>query len=291
MSLPGSIGAWGKELIRAVELARIAGTEVVRLRSGELSVEMKPGDEPVTVADRRASELIVAGLSASFPEDALISEELPATSEQLAKPRVWLVDPIDGTKDFIRGSDGFAVMIGLCVAQRPIVGVVFQPTSGRLFAAAPARGAWMELPDGAIAALAVSTIADVGAIRLVASRPPLIDATGAQSLWSITALVTGVSILLSEATNNTATATLMLPLTLSLAAAAGVPPGPPALGATLGASFGFMLPISTAPNAMAYGTGQVTVRQMLRTGVMFDVVGFGIIVGGLRVLCPLLGLA
>lgn len=119
----------------------------------------------------------------------------------------------------------------------------------------------------------------------------LVDATGAQSLWSITALVTGVSILLSEATNNTATATLMLPLTLSLAAAAGVPPGPPALGATLGASFGFMLPISTAPNAMAYGTGQVTVRQMLRTGVMFDVVGFGIIVGGLRVLCPLLGLA
>src|SRR5205814_4438110 len=77
VSLPGSVGAWGKELVRAVELARIAGTEVVRLRTGDLTVEMKPGDEPVTVADRRASELIVEGLLASFPDDALISEELP----------------------------------------------------------------------------------------------------------------------------------------------------------------------------------------------------------------------
>jgi len=118
----------------------------------------------------------------------------------------------------------------------------------------------------------------------------LVAATGAESLWGITALATGTAILLSEATNNTATATLMLPLTLSLAAAAGVPPGPPALGATLGASFGFMLPISTAPNAMAYGTGQVTVRQMLSAGVVFDVLGFIVIVAGLRLLCPLVGL-
>ena len=70
---------------------------------------------------------------------------------------------------------------------------------------------------------------------------------------------------------------LMLPMTLSLAAAAGVSPIPPALGATIGASWGFMLPISTAPNAMAYGTGQVTVRQVVSAGVAFDVLGFGII--------------
>ena len=62
------------------------------------------------------------------------------------------------------------------------------------------------------------------------------------------------------------------------------------LGATLGASFGFMMPISTAPNAMAYATGAVTIRQMFMTGVLFDVVGFIVIVAGLRLLCPLLGL-
>jgi 3'(2'), 5'-bisphosphate nucleotidase len=168
VSLPGAAGAWGKELLRAVELARIAGTEVVRLRSGELTVEMKPGDEPVTVADRRASELIVEGLSASFPGDALISEELPATSETLANPRVWLVDPIDGTKDFIRGGDGFAVMIGLAIDGVPSVGVVHQPTIDRTFFVTPDAGAYVAR-GGDVTPLAVSDVATAGAARLVAS--------------------------------------------------------------------------------------------------------------------------
>jgi sodium-dependent dicarboxylate transporter 2/3/5 len=119
----------------------------------------------------------------------------------------------------------------------------------------------------------------------------LVETTGTQSLWAITALAIGASILLSEMTNNTATSNLMLPLVISLAQAAGVPVAPPALGATLGASFGFMLPISTAPNAMAYGTGQVTVPEMIRAGFVFDVLGFLVILAGLRLLCPLLGLA
>lgn len=168
MLLPGEHGAYGKELVRALELARIAGTEVVRLRRGELTVEMKPGDEPVTVADRRASELIVEGLLASFPDDALISEELPATGDQLAAPRVWLVDPIDGTKDFIRGGDGFAVMIGLCVAGVPTFGVVHQPTIDRTFFVTPDGGAHM-LRAGELSPLAVSTVATAAEARLVAS--------------------------------------------------------------------------------------------------------------------------
>lgn len=168
MSLPGSVGAWGKELVRAVELARIAGTEVVRLRTGDLTVEMKPGDEPVTVADRRASELIVEGLLASFPDDALISEELPATAETLAKPRVWLVDPIDGTKDFIRGGDGFAVMIGLAIDGVPAVGVVHQPTIDRTFFVTPDAGAFVS-KAGEVSPLSVSDVAKAGDARLVAS--------------------------------------------------------------------------------------------------------------------------
>jgi sodium-dependent dicarboxylate transporter 2/3/5 len=118
----------------------------------------------------------------------------------------------------------------------------------------------------------------------------LVAATGADSTWTLTALVTGVAILLSEATSNTATATLMAPLAVSLAQAAHVSPVPAALGATLGASFGFMLPISTGPNAMAYATGLVRVRQMMRAGVAFDLLGFVIIIGGLRLLMPVCGL-
>jgi sodium-dependent dicarboxylate transporter 2/3/5 len=117
----------------------------------------------------------------------------------------------------------------------------------------------------------------------------LVSATGADSTWALTALVTAIAILLSEAASNTATATLIAPLAISLAEASGASPLPPVLGATLGASYGFMLPISTAPNAMAYSTGFVRVPTMMRTGIFFDVVGFAVIVGGLRLLAPLFG--
>lgn len=119
----------------------------------------------------------------------------------------------------------------------------------------------------------------------------LVDATGARSTWAIVALVTAASIVLSEATSNTATATLMVPLAAGLADATGAAVVPAVLGATIGSSFGFMMPISTAPNAMAYGSGKVSMVQMIRAGVVFDVLGFVVVVAGLRVLCPLLGLS
>lgn len=182
MGLPGEHGVLGRELTRAVELARQAGAEVVRLRRGELDVELKAGDEPVTIADRRASELIVQGLAATFPADPLISEELPASAGLLGAPRVWLIDPIDGTKDFIRGEDGFSVMIGLVIAGRPAMGVVHQPTLDRTFFATPDGGA--HVATGArVEPLAVSDVAAAGAARLVASashRAPALDRVKAE---------------------------------------------------------------------------------------------------------------
>jgi len=119
----------------------------------------------------------------------------------------------------------------------------------------------------------------------------LVDATGASSTWAITALVTATAIILSEATSNTATASMMAPLAGALATAAGAAPIPAVLGATMGASFGFMMPISTAPNALAYATGRVSVMQMVKAGIVFDVVGFVLILAALRIVCPLLGWA
>jgi 3'(2'), 5'-bisphosphate nucleotidase len=157
-----------EELEVAIDLARAAGAEVVKLRdSGALDVEMKAGNEPVTIADRAASTLIVAGLAARFPADPVISEELPPAPGALGSPRLWLVDPIDGTKDFIRGSDGFSVMIGLVVAGRPVLGVVHQPMLGRTFFASLAGG-FVE-QAGARTPLAVSTVAAAGEARLVIS--------------------------------------------------------------------------------------------------------------------------
>jgi sodium-dependent dicarboxylate transporter 2/3/5 len=114
---------------------------------------------------------------------------------------------------------------------------------------------------------------------------------GLSSLWTLTALSIALAIVLSEATSNTAAATMMVPTVVALARTTGVDPLPPALGACIGASFGFMLPVSTAPNAIVYGSGLVSIPSMIRAGVLFDVLGFGIIFVGLRVLYPLLELA
>jgi len=158
-----------RELAVAMELARRAGAEVWRIqKGGELGVEMKPGDEPVTVADRIASEMIVAGLAEAFPDDPVISEELPPAEGALGSPRLWLIDPVDGTKDFIRGSDGYAVMIGLVRDGRPTVGVVHIPAQDRTYWGTP-DGAWLRLA-GKETRLAVSTIATAAEARLVASK-------------------------------------------------------------------------------------------------------------------------
>lgn len=119
----------------------------------------------------------------------------------------------------------------------------------------------------------------------------LVDATGASTTWTITALVTGIAIVLSEATSNTATANFVVPLAGALAESAGAAPVPCILGATIGASFGFMMPISTAPNALAFATKRVRIGEMVRAGIVFDVIGFVLIVAMLRVLCPLFGWA
>ena len=157
-----------RELASAIELARLAGAEAARMQRGELGIEMKPGDEPVTLADRRASELIVAGLAEAFPSDPIISEELPPAPGALGAPRFWLVDPIDGTKDFIRGEDGYSVMIGLVCDGVPTVGVVYQPVVDRLYYGTPAGA--MLVAGGETRRLAVSDVAAAADIRLVASK-------------------------------------------------------------------------------------------------------------------------
>lgn len=113
--------------------------------------------------------------------------------------------------------------------------------------------------------------------------------SGAESLWTITAVATAVALVLSEVTSNTAATSMLVPVVLSIASAAGVNPVPPALGTCLGASLAFMFPISTPPNALVYGTGLVPITTMVRYGIAMDLIGFMIIMVGLRTLCPLLG--
>lgn len=103
--------------------------------------------------------------------------------------------------------------------------------------------------------------------------------------------MTALGILMSETTSNTAAANMVVPIMIAVAKEAGVNPVAPALAACLEASYGFILPVSTPPNAIVYGTGLVPLRSMMRVGILFDIAGFLIITGGLRILWPLLGFA
>ena len=159
-----------RELELAVTLARRAGALILGLHATGLAVDRKAGDEPVTQADRDANTLIVSELSLAFPDDGLLSEEAPDDGTRLTRDRVWMVDPLDGTKDFIRGSDGFATMIGLIVGERPALGVVYQPIGDRLYFATAGTGSFLQVGRGAPARLKVSDVEDLSQIRMVASK-------------------------------------------------------------------------------------------------------------------------
>ncbi len=158
-----------RELMVALELARRAGDLARALQSTGLAVDRKAGDEPVTEADRRANALIVEGLAVAFPMDAILSEELPDDGTRRTRSRVWMVDPIDGTRDFIRGEDGYSTMIGLLVGDEPSLGVVYQPRGDRMYSAVRGGGAYFEV-GGVRSQMRVSRVEKLDELRMVASR-------------------------------------------------------------------------------------------------------------------------
>lgn len=131
-----------KELEVAQHLARQAGQLVLRYY-GQASLRVSYKDDarqsPVTQADTAANELIVDALRVAFPDDAIWSEESPEHDELplMHRQRLWCIDPIDGTQEFINQNGEFAVMIGLAIHGRAALGVVYQPTEDRLYWAIP----------------------------------------------------------------------------------------------------------------------------------------------------------
>jgi 3'(2'), 5'-bisphosphate nucleotidase len=162
------------DLTQELETARriaLEAADLVRSFFGrDLTVDRKAGDEPVTEADRAASALIVEALVAAFPTDGILSEELPDDGSRFQRERVWMIDPIDGTREFIQGQPGFAVMIGLCVGGRPALGVVSQPVTHTTWAGAVGHGAWKEGADAARIPLRPSKRDRPSGVRLVASK-------------------------------------------------------------------------------------------------------------------------
>ncbi len=156
-----------RELEVAKQLAREAGKILSQFYATDTEVQWKGHDDPVTAADRAANEMIVRELQRHFPQDAVLSEEAPDDVARLQKERVWMVDPMDGTKQFIERIGEFAVMIGLAIAGEPRVGVVYNPVTDRLFYAATGLGAYVE-EGWSTKRLHVSPLA--GVTQMVAAR-------------------------------------------------------------------------------------------------------------------------
>ncbi len=156
------------ELETASRLAREAGEVILKVYATDFSVSSKGKAGPVTEADLQASQLIVDGLRKEFPGDGVVSEE-DAASHVRHEGRVWYVDPLDGTKEFVSRNGEFSVMIGLAIDGQASVGVVYRPVTGSLYSGTAKREAWLE-EDGQRTRLSVSSTTDPGSLRLALSR-------------------------------------------------------------------------------------------------------------------------
>ena len=162
------------ELQVAEQAARAAG-ELIRAHyeRGTIEIETKADSSPVTVADKDANGAILAILQASFPADAILSEETPDDDARLTNHRVWIIDPLDGTKDFINRSGEFSVHVGLAIDGAPAVGAVYQPITRVMASASRGHGAWrvvMGSGDGQRERMHVSATAELPALRVGTSR-------------------------------------------------------------------------------------------------------------------------
>jgi 3'(2'), 5'-bisphosphate nucleotidase len=163
-----------REIEVATELARAAGAVLLEHYYSPFLVEQKVNAldelEEVTAADREANELIVSRLLKDFPDDGILAEESTDSEHRLEKDRVWLIDPMDGTKNFIARDGDFAVQIGLAVGGESVAGVVFQPTRKVLYRAVRGGGAWIEEGGKPAARMSVSKQTKPGEMILASSR-------------------------------------------------------------------------------------------------------------------------
>lgn len=155
------------EVIRALALK--AGDKIMEIyQRDDFEVKTKSDDSPVTEADEAADALISAGLRAAFPDIALVTEE-QSDSHSVVADRFFIVDPLDGTKEFVHRRGDFTVNIALIENGVPILGVVFAPAKKRLFYTDQTGQTLEEKPDGSLTPLRVST-PDNEALIVVASK-------------------------------------------------------------------------------------------------------------------------
>lgn len=157
---------------QVVDIARRAGDEILEVyRSGETQAREKADRSPLTVADLRAHRLIDDALRALTPDIPVLSEEAAAIpfEERRHWQRYWLVDPLDGTREFLARNGEFTVNIALIEGHTPALGVVHVPVTGRTYWGVPGEGAWRREGDAVPVAIRTQQPACVP-LRVVGSR-------------------------------------------------------------------------------------------------------------------------
>jgi len=163
------------EFQTAQQLARDAGKAILKFFYEGFEILEKPLNdhysEPVTIADTTSSRIIVEGLAAEFPGDAILSEEeIDDTERRLASDRVWIIDPLDGTKGFTEKKGDFAVQIALSVHGEPALGIVYQPIGNLFYGAVKGEGAFLSKEDESAFRLQTSTVTSFEDMTIAVSR-------------------------------------------------------------------------------------------------------------------------
>ena len=163
-------GRYEREILAARDAAMEASRRIVDLYGPDVEVRWKGANDPVTAADEAATQAILERIGGEFPGDPVLIEERADDLSRIGAPRAWIVDPLDGTREFIDRIPEFSVMIGLVEGGRPVMGVVHVPLTGVTFAGSAGGPAIAFEPGGSRRELRCAPAPDIRDMRIVVSR-------------------------------------------------------------------------------------------------------------------------
>lgn len=146
---------WEKQLAIAIKAGELAKREILEIYKSNFKVEIKKDKSPVTLADKKADEIISKYLKEAFPTYAILSEESKDDKARLNNDYVWVIDPLDGTTNFVSKNDEFTINIALIYKHKVVVGVVIVPMTGEIYYATNHGGAFYSI-NGTVREIHVS---------------------------------------------------------------------------------------------------------------------------------------
>ena len=168
------------DIQKIIDIARKAGQEIMTIYDQDFSVELKGDNSPLTQADQKSNALIVSELKNIYPDIPIISEETKLTpyEERKSWKQYWLVDPLDGTKEFIKKNGEFTVNIALMSDGQPVLGVVYAPAKNMMWYGVKGEGSFIVNGDGSTVPLKKGkNWRNLNKVNVVASRSHLSDET------------------------------------------------------------------------------------------------------------------